>query len=87
MIDEKYKVRRYIAEYSEETEELMAEYYLSDFDLAAFQKEFYEPDPKNPMFNCYPITADNLSFIRNYIENEPDWDFENKSYSVEAFQA
>ncbi len=37
MIDTKYKVRRYIAEFSEKTEELLAEHELTSFDLEITQ--------------------------------------------------
>jgi hypothetical protein len=84
MIDSKYKVRRYIAEYSEETEKLLAEYELSAFDLAKFQKEFGEICPENPMFDCYPIKKSNVAFLKSYINEEPSWDFAKKSYFVEA---
>jgi len=84
MIDERYQVRRYITEFSQSTEELLAEYDLCDFDLEAFQKEFSELNPENPMFDCYQVRESNVEFLRKYIENEPEWDFVNKSYFVEA---
>ena len=85
MIDTEYKVRRYIAEYSEESEKLIAEYDLSSFELESFQREFGESDSRNPMFDCYPITKLNINFIKNHVEKEPEWDFANKSYFVEAY--
>lgn len=84
MKDAKFNVRRYIAEYSEKTEEMTAEYYLADFDLRKFQAEFNEPNPDNPMVDCYPITADNVVFLKPYLATEPDWNFVEKSYFVEA---
>jgi hypothetical protein len=84
MIDTKLNIRRYIAEYSEETEELTAEYDLALFELSQFQKEFNEPNDKDPMVDCYPIKLENIGFLKRYIIDEPDWDFVKKSYFVEA---
>lgn len=78
------QIRRYIAEYSEQNDELIAEYDLTNFDLEKFQKEFGEPDQKNPMFDCYPIKQSNISFIQSYIEIAPVWDFKSKSYFLET---
>jgi len=84
MIDDTFKVRRYITEFCEETEELIAEYDLASFDLAKFQNELNEPNKENPMFDCYPINKENVKFIENYISNNITWDFKKKSYFVEA---
>jgi hypothetical protein len=84
MIDTKYQVRRYITEFSEIAEKLLAEYELSDFDLEKFQKEFGVLDPENPMFDCYPIKKSNVDFIKNFIHEEVNWDFVDKCYFVEA---
>lgn len=84
MRDEQYDLRRYIAEYSEETQELTGEYDLSDFDLTKFQAEFNEPNLDDPMVDCYPITADNVAFLKPYLATEPDWNFAENSYFVEA---
>jgi len=84
MIDSKYKLKRYISEFSKETEELIAEYDLVRFELSKFQKEFDEQNAENPMFDCYPIKSENISFLKKYIDVEPEWDFINMSYFVEA---
>jgi hypothetical protein len=84
MIDIEFGVRRYIAEYSEETEELIAEHDLTGFELSQFQREFNEPNNEDPMFDCYPIKLENLSFLKTYINDEPEWNFVKKSYFVEA---
>ena len=84
MIDTHFKVKRYIAEYSEATDELLGKYDLSSFELEKFQVEFGEPNIENPMFDCYPIKEKNINFLKGYIEKEPKWDFNNKSYFVEA---
>ncbi|MBM7424675.1 DUF7683 domain-containing protein [Spongiibacter marinus] len=57
MIDARYNCKRYVAEFSELSEELLAKYDLSSFDLASFQSEFGESDASNPMFDCYQINV------------------------------
>ena len=84
MKDTNFGVRRYIAEYSDETEELIAEHDLTGFELSQFQREFNEPNNEDPMYDCYPIKLENLSFLKTYINDEPEWDLVNKSYFVEA---
>ena len=84
MIDTEFKVRRYITEFSEETDELIAEYDLASFELKQFQVEFCEPKSDSPMFDCYPIKKCNVKFLRKHLAREPEWDFVNKSYFVEA---
>jgi len=84
MIDSEYKVKRYITEFSEKTEELLAEYDLNSFELSEFQKEFNETNDKNPMFECYPIKPENVGFLKKYISDSPEWDFSSKSYFVES---
>lgn len=87
MIDSKYNVRRFIAEYSEKTEELLAEHFFDSFDLERFKAEFDEPDEDFPMLACYRIHPQNVSFVERYIAKPPAWDFDNKSYFVEAYLA
>ena len=84
MIDTKFKVRRYIAEYSKVTEKLLIEYNLSSFELNKFQVEFGVQNIENAMFNCYPVKKRNVEFIKKYLAKNPEWDFVNKSYFVEA---
>lgn len=84
MIDNVFKVRRFITAFSEESGELTAEYDLASFDLVKFQTEFNEPNDKNPMLDCYPIREANVRFIESYISNKIVWDFNKKSYFIEA---
>ncbi|WP_339074652.1 DUF7683 domain-containing protein [Teredinibacter turnerae] len=84
MIDEYFGVKRYLAEYSEETEWLIARYDLETFELPAFQKEFGEANPKNPMFDCYAVAENNISFLERYLGEKPKWNFNERSYFVEA---
>jgi hypothetical protein len=84
MIDDKFKVRRFITEFLKQTEELLAEYDLCSFELSNFQIEFGEQNTENPMFDCYPIKEKNVEFLKRYMAEEPEWDFVNKSYFIEA---
>lgn len=84
MIDYVLEVRRYLTEYSNETEELIAEYDLQSFDLKLFQTEFCGPDRDNQMFDCYSIKESNVKFLKMHLVKEPEWDFVEKSYFVEA---
>ena len=84
MIDTEFKVRRYIAEFLEPSGELLAEYDLSSFELKEFQIEFGEWNTENPMFDCYQVNEENVEFLKKYISIEPEWDFSNKSYFVQA---
>lgn len=84
MKDIEYKVRRYITEFSEDTEELIAEYDLESFELKQFQIELGEQNDENPMFDCYPIKEGNVEFLRKYLRREPNWDFVNNSYFLES---
>ncbi|AUD77897.1 hypothetical protein CW740_01050 [Kangiella profundi] len=84
MIDSTYKVRRYISEFCNHSDQLLAEYDLRSFDLHKFQNEFGVIDMKNPMFDCYPLHWSNIPFMKAYLSLEPEWDFVNKSYFVES---
>jgi len=87
MIDIEHNARRFITEFSNETDELLAEYDLASFDLKLFQIEFAEGDASDPMYYCYPIKEENIAFLKKYLSEELDWDFVNKAYFVEAEEA
>ncbi len=84
MIDKHFGVKRYLAGYSEETEWLLARYDLKSFELSAFQKEFGEENPENPMFDCYEVTESNIRFLERHLAENPEWNFNERSYFVEA---
>ncbi len=84
MNDTKFNVRRYVTEFLEVTEELIAEYELLSFELKQFQMEFETLGSDSPMFNCYPIKECNVKFLSMYLVKEPEWDFVNKSYFLQA---
>ncbi|TBW48719.1 hypothetical protein EZI54_20730 [Marinobacter halodurans] len=83
MIDKEFGVRRFVTEYSNETEELLAEYELEAFELAAFQSKFGASN-EDPMFDCYEIGQQHVAFLKQYLAMIPVWDFSRSSYYVEA---
>jgi len=83
MVDETYNVRRFVAEYSETTDELLAEHELETFNLKQFQAEF-DANNDDPMFYCYSITASKADFIEKYLRKKIEWEFTLKAYFLEA---
>ncbi|MDX1606696.1 MAG: hypothetical protein R3202_10925 [Candidatus Competibacterales bacterium] len=77
-------LRRYVAEYAQQTDALLREYELRAFDLTRFQLAFGEADPRNPVVDCYPIDPARADFLRPYLVEEPDWDFVGRAYFLEA---
>lgn len=67
MIDIEFKVRRYIAEFSEEIRDLLAEYHFSFFDLRRFKVEYGESNTENLMFDCFPVSDKSVEFLKKYI--------------------
>ncbi|MCF6442921.1 hypothetical protein L1077_26205 [Pseudoalteromonas luteoviolacea] len=84
MSDAKFKVRRFISEYSQKAEVLIAEYELSELDLFKLKAEFDETNPEQAMFDCYEIRKSNVSFINKYTHEPIAWDFSKNAYFIEA---
>ena len=84
MIDDKKKVRWYIAQYSESTEDLEAEYDINYFDIDAFRIEFENTNSEFPMEGCFPIRWSNIEFLRKYMDQPPVWNFKLSSYFIES---
>ena len=62
----------------------IARYDLCSYDLPAFKEAFRDIDPENPMLDCYPINESQKEFLKGYLKVEPERDFNQKSYFVEA---
>jgi hypothetical protein len=84
MNEAKLKVRWYVAQYSESTEELEAEYEIIDFDLEAFRFEFDDTESDYPMEGCFPIARGNIEFLEKYMSQALIWDFASSSYFIES---
>jgi hypothetical protein len=84
MIEDKLKVRWYVAQYSELTEDLQTEYEITGFDLQAFRIEFDDTESVYPMEGCFPITRSNIEFLEKYMSQIPNWNFASSSYFIES---
>ena len=84
MIEDKLKVRWYVAQYSESTEVLEAEYEISGFNMEAFRIEFGDTESVSPLVGCFPITRSNIEFLEQYMSQVPIWDFASSSYFFES---
>ena len=78
------RVHRYLAEYSNETDELLARHEFTHFDLAAFQGAFGITTAADPMYDCYEVTPETKEFISGFTGTPIAWDFNGRSYYVEA---
>lgn len=84
LIDSKYGVRRYLAEYSTGTDELVEEYELNEFDLVKFRKQFNVSDSTNPMFDSFSVSEKDTEFLKSYLGAAVEWRFESSEYFLEA---
>jgi len=84
VIDTERKVHRHISAYSETTGVHLGIIELQSFDLVAFQAHFRVADQADPMYDCYRMAPEDLSFIRRYAQPTAVWDFAAFSYFVEA---
>ncbi len=78
------KITRYIAEYTNQTDELVAKYPLKSFDLEEFQEEFGIVNPENQMLDRYPIFESSLLLLNAHLANPVQWKFVSHSYYLEA---
>ncbi|ODC03837.1 hypothetical protein BFW38_10065 [Terasakiispira papahanaumokuakeensis] len=83
MIDQEFSVRRFVTEYSNETETLLADYELVAFNLEAFQSAL-GVSSEDPMFDCYEIGPHHVVFLTQCLAIMPAWDFSRRSYYIEA---
>lgn len=84
MIDKHLKVRRIVAEYSEQTEELVAEHELARFELEKFKSHFKVKDISDTLIDCYQIVGCDIEFIGEYLEAPIEWNFQSSSYFLET---
>ncbi len=80
-------VGRIITAFSRDTEKLLWEIEIPNFCLSEFQAAFGVEDPKNPMYDCWPVEPAHLPFLEKYVCNPHGWDFESESYFVEGYAA
>jgi len=78
------KITRYIAEYTNQTDALVAKYPLKTFDLAEFQEEFGIVNPDNQMLDRYPIFESSLLLLNAHLAQPVPWKFVTHSYYLET---
>lgn len=61
------KVQRFLRVYEKEGDGLVGEYRLEGVSLAELQSMFGEPSD-SPMYECYPVTPDQLEKLQNIIK-------------------
>jgi hypothetical protein len=76
--------RRYIAVYSNGTDEMVNRHDLAAFELSTFQDRFVDGDRLNKMYDCYVIDEKDARFLVPYLQCVPKWDFVEFSYYLES---
>ncbi len=74
-------IRRYIAVFSKSEDKLLYKFDLPEIELELLQ-DLVGERKSNPMYDCYDIDNSCVSFFKNYIDI--DFDFEKYEYSLEA---
>ena len=82
-----YRLIRTLSCYSNKNEQLVFDVQLQNFELDKFQVEF-RVDKGNPMYDCFPVSAKNIPFLKSFLPLTVgiNWDFNNYSYMVEAIE-
>lgn len=78
------KITRFIAEYANQNDALIAKYPLKSFDLAEFQEEFGIVSPDNQMLDRYPIFESSLLLLNAHLAKPIAWKFVSHSYYLET---
>lgn len=83
-----YRMVRTLTCFANDTERLVFDVKLVNFDLGEFQKEFNVPS-ENPKYDCFKVGAKNLPFLMGYLPDSVaiNWDFNSFSYFVEAVES
>lgn len=77
-------VQRYIAEYSNHTDQCVARYPVHSFDLIQFQDEFGIVSPTNQMLDRYPVFESSVCFLASHLKKNIPWNFLTHSYYLES---
>ncbi|WP_435407039.1 DUF7683 domain-containing protein [Reinekea marina] len=82
-----YRMVRTLTCFTNETERLVFDVKLVNFNLGEFQKEFDVPK-ENLMYDCFGVGVANLPFLKQYLPDSIaiNWDFNSFSYFVEAVE-
>ena len=80
-------IERMLTIYDGSSEEMISMFRFPRFELKAFIQQF-DVDPKaDPeMFNRYAIGPDDTSFVLKHLDEELEFDFQQKAYFIEAVE-
>lgn len=78
------KIIRFVAEYDNRNDALLAKYPLKSFDLSAFQEEFGIVNPDNQMLARYPVFESSQLLLNSHLSKPIRWNFLSLSYYLET---
>ncbi len=80
------QLERILTVFSNDDDELIAEYPLQSFDLSKFKKHFGVTKDSEDinMYDCYPLTSRDIKFVSEYLAEKVVFDFKLYSYFVEC---
>ncbi len=80
------QLERILTVFSNDNDELIAEYPFQSFDLSKFKKYFgvTEHNEDTEMYACYPVTSNDIKFVSEYLAEKVVFDFKLYSYFVEC---
>jgi len=83
-----YRVARVLSVFSNETDELVAEYPFSSFDLLKFKRHFgvSDEDEDTEMYLEYIVEPKEKEFLSKYLNEVMDFDFEKYAYFVSCYR-
>ena len=83
----KYRVRRTLSCFDNQSDKLVFEVCFEEFDLELFQSEF-DVSKDNPMYDSFPVKVENIPVIKEALPSflNINWNFKDYSYFVEAIE-
>jgi hypothetical protein len=77
-----YRVARVLSIFSNETDEQVAEYPFSSFELVKFKQYFgvSDEDEDTEMYCDYTVEPKETEFLSKYLDEVIDYDFEKYAY-------
>ena len=79
-----YRVARVLSVFNNETEELVAEYPFSSFDLLEFKQHFgvSDEDEDSEMYLEHIVEPKNTEFLSKHLDEAVNFEFEKYAYFV-----
>src|SRR5687767_7203240 len=83
-----YQVGRLVSVFSNRTDELVAEYPLSSFDLPRFRRQFgvSEDGVDSEMVLEYEVKPKDVDFLAGYLAKDVRYDFDNNAYFLSCYR-